>query len=329
MPSLPTFVAAGAASGSDLGITPGLPAGIQEFDVMFLFVETDDQAVATPSGWTSMFSGAQGGASRLQIFWKRVGTAAESAPSIADAGDHQLGIILAFRGCRTTGNPYDVVGASANGTTATATANAITTTVANTLVVFALCNAAATTLGSYTNANLANITERADVNTTAGNDGALGIATGEKATAGSTGTTTAVPSANPAWCCVQFALRNADEIVLVPPIAGGTVSAPLVQNLDIQLPHIGPTSSVFTPRIGTHARLSSEPVEVVLEPEPDVRLSTEVVEVVVYPNPHARLSSEPIEVVVEPADPAAVLTQMPVEVVRRQSNEHVEHIWWD
>lgn len=330
MPILPTHVANGAANSSTGAFTVAVPAGIQEYDVLFCFVETDDQAVATPTDWTSMFSGALAGGTRLQIFWRRVGIDAIPNPTISDGGDHQLAIIAAFRGCRTTGNPYDVIGSVASNSIATVTASTITTTIANTLVCMAISTTAGHTAAGYTNANLANIAELFDVNTTQGNDGALMLAKGEKATAGSVGATTAtLTGSGPGWAAVQFALANADEIIL--PHIGPTSVAypPTVQNQDIILPHIGPTSVVYPLKVGTHIRLSTDPIEVVLEPEPDFRLSTMPIEVVAYPNPHARLSSMPIEVVVVPDNPAVVVTQAAIEVARRQSNESVRIVWWD
>ncbi len=99
-----------------------------------------------------------------------------------------MGRIIAIRGAAASGNPWDVTAGGVEATSDTSgSIPGATTTVNNTLVVVAVAGSLPDASGTanfsaWTNANLTNLTERADNTATAGNGGALGIATGEKAT---------------------------------------------------------------------------------------------------------------------------------------------------
>src|SRR3990172_1611950 len=130
MTTIPTFHTNGATGCSSGGITPGLPSGWQINDIWLLCIETDNEPVTFPAGWPQIFSRAQGGSTQLQIAWRRA-TSSESAPTIADAGDHQAGVILGFRGCITSIDPFDVISAGANGVSDTPSAPSVTTATSN------------------------------------------------------------------------------------------------------------------------------------------------------------------------------------------------------
>lgn len=221
----PTFVSGGIKAEGIGNIIPGLPPGLQPDDIMLLFVETANQTVSTPAGWSVMADSPQGtgtgggvAATRLDVFWKRA-TPAEVAPTVTDPGDHAIGQILAFRGCINTGNPYDVTSGNTGASSTSVSIPGDTTTVANCLIVLAVSNITDTATpqtSGYTNADLANLTERTDINTTQGNGGGFAVITGEKASIGAYGTTTAT-------------LANASEqgrisIALKPPIPTWTAS---------------------------------------------------------------------------------------------------------
>src|SRR5262245_12496394 len=176
----PTFISAGAMAEGTGSITPGLPLFLQENDIMLLFVETANElvAVSTPAGWAIVADSPQGtgtagdvAATRLSVFWKRA-IFSETAPVLTDPGDHTIGQILAFRGCVTSGNPWDVTSGDTGASSTSVSIPGDTTTVANCLIVLAVANqtdSATPQTSGYTNSDLASLTERTDVNTTQGN----------------------------------------------------------------------------------------------------------------------------------------------------------------
>ena len=199
---MPTWVAAGTVSASTGAATPGIPTGTTTNDIMLLFAESNGQAISTPSGWAQIDTQTTTG-TRLSVFWKRA-TASESAPTVADPGDHVTARIHTIRGCVETGNPYNAFQGGVEATSDTSlSATGTTTTLVNCLVVVgATSSADITTSGTaawsgWTNASLSSLTERSDDRRTEGDGGCLGVATGGKATAGATGSTTATLSTSP------------------------------------------------------------------------------------------------------------------------------------
>jgi hypothetical protein len=212
---------------------------------MLLFVETANQTVSTPSGWgvvadSPQGTGAAGGATstRLGVFWKRA-IPAEVAPTITDPGDHAIGQILAFRGCINTGNPWDVTSGNTGASSTSVSIPGDTTTVANCLVVLAvliITDTATPQTSGYTNADLANLTERTDINTTQGNGGGFAVITGEKASIGAYGATTAtlanaseqgrisiaLKPAIPTWSASTGSINSSSGLWTAPSLAGQT-----------------------------------------------------------------------------------------------------------
>lgn len=198
--ALPTIVGSGAAAASTGAITPDLPAGVETNDLLLLFVETvgSESISVSDAGWTaapnSPINLNTGSNTRLSVFWKRAG-AAETAPTTTDSGDHQIGAIMAVRGCVTKGNPFLVTASGSTSAIATKTgANNLWPLINNVLVInaFAQGDDGQTTgqFSSFTNASLGSLTERIDAFTDLGNGGGLAVATGTKATPGLiTGTT--------------------------------------------------------------------------------------------------------------------------------------------
>jgi hypothetical protein len=258
--TVPTYVASGAQSINAGAITPALPAGIAVGDVLVMFVETANQATSIANGngatWTEI--GTQVGtgtagstsATRLSMWWTRYDGVITTGPTTNDSGDHQLGRIAAFRGCKSTGSPIDAVATfAAEAGPSTINIPAVVTTVDNTLVVAAVAddwdNASTTRYGSWTNANLASISERIDGGSTTQNGGGLGMATGTKASAGSTGAWTASANASIlANVCGAFALAPEPRPIFVSPsaniTAGGEATTALLT------PPSGKTSGDFT-----------------------------------------------------------------------------------
>lgn len=201
--ALPTYQAAGTGAGGAGDVVPTWPTH-QADDIGLLFVESANEVVTAPAGWAAVTSSPQGtgtaagvNATRLSVFWKRAASGAETNPTVTDAGDHTYAIILTFRGCDTAGNPWN----GTPGGDVDATSNTIvsipgsTTTVTDCLIVLAVAWMTDTTgaqISTYVNTDLANITERTDAGTAAGNGGGVTVITGEKATASAYGATTAV-----------------------------------------------------------------------------------------------------------------------------------------
>lgn len=101
-------------------------------------------------------------------------------------------------------------------------------------------------------------------------------------------------------------------IDLEPPFIASTTTvfdAYLSGDQDVPAPFISPTTTVFTPALlaDNTARISQEPVEVVLTPT----------------DAEARISQEPVEVVLAPTDADARISQVPVEVLLRNLRESV------
>lgn len=223
--AIPTFVATGGFAGGINAQTPTWPAHVTN-DIGILLVESANEAAAAPTGWAECPSSPQGTgtagtgtSTRLTAFWKRAASAAETDPTVADTGQHQMCLIATFRGCIETGSPFDVSAGNVEANDA-ATAVSIpgaTTTVADCLVVLLLAGGAdvsgSAQLSNWANADLANVLERDERWSTAGNGGGVAVATGEKAAAGAYGATTALLATG----CVQGRI----SLALMPPPPAG------------------------------------------------------------------------------------------------------------
>jgi hypothetical protein len=104
--------------------------------------------------------------------------------------------MIAIRGAITSGDPFDVTAGDTEAVSDTSgSIPGDVTTVNNTMVVVATTTSfdpaqnGSAEFDGWSNGDLANLTERIDVIRFAGNGGGFGVATGEKASAGSYGTT--------------------------------------------------------------------------------------------------------------------------------------------
>ena len=228
------FVAAGTWTAGTTSIAPPLPAGMAAGHLMLLAVHTPNQAVTTPSGWTQVTSspvstgtaGAAGG-TRLTMYY-RWWQSGDGAPTVAvTGGTSTQARIFGFSGVDST-TPFDATPVSNIVTPAntTLTFSSITTTTANAMIVCMAARdvdaASTAALSSWTNTNLTSLTERQDQTVTTGPGGGLGGATGFKATAGATGSTTATQTSSIA-CCLTIALRNKTDVTLA--LTGSQVAA--------------------------------------------------------------------------------------------------------
>lgn len=209
--ALPTFVGVGTFGNGTGSIAPGLPAGWAVGDDLYLFVESGDQVASPPNTtWTHLGHVAVTAQTRLTVFTKRAVTG-EVAPTVADTGDHTLAFVVATR--NGYGLPHVKVFSSGSitGTNQVQTITGGTTTENDCLILIVTTHGNDVATASYsalTNANLANLTERADSSSQQGNGGGIGIFTGELATAGAIGNTTVTNAqTDPHWAAVVLAIR--------------------------------------------------------------------------------------------------------------------------
>lgn len=238
--ALPTWQAAGAfASTTTVGatISPAWPAH-QADDVGLLIVNhrpgppvfTDFAGFELiPNCTIQVGRERDSDSQQLSVYWKRATGAAEGSPVIkmptyhdgtTVAGCHIRAVIVTIRGCGTTGFPWDIL---VSGIKDTATGTNVdipggTTTEADCLIVGIVAeshNVNGAIYSGWTNAGLANVTERVDSGTSSG-ETALGVVTGEKATAGAFGATTATGSAS-SRCYLTLAMSPTGHNVDATP----------------------------------------------------------------------------------------------------------------
>lgn len=185
--TLPTINSVGSAFSSTAAPTATLPGTVAQDDILVLVLQSSQQSIATPAGYAQLGpqngigAAAAAGSTRLGIFWKRAGSS-ESAPTIADSGDHTYGVMFAVRGCPTTGDPFRMLGQAWKFTASTTgTSDAGTTRTPNSLIVSIFAHAvdSASAQGSSpTNASLGSVTEVFDGATTDGTGGGIYIMSG-------------------------------------------------------------------------------------------------------------------------------------------------------
>lgn len=198
--AMPTVYAVGTAASGTGAITPGIPAGTTINDVLVLFIESENQAVGAVAGYAEVLgspvSVATGTLTRLTVRWHRAASDESGTVTVGDPGDHAIARIVGVRGVITQANPWNVTAAATELVSDTsASCPTVTTTVDNCLVLAAVATgtdvASTAHASAWTNANLASVTERCDDWTTSGLGGGFAVASGEKATAGAVGATTA------------------------------------------------------------------------------------------------------------------------------------------
>jgi hypothetical protein len=184
-------------------------------DLILIFLESANQAFTPVSGYAAVPSSPQGtgtaggaGAVRLTIFYK-FSDGTETTYVTGDSGNHNTVASFIIEGVDRE-NPFN---ANAGNTAAASTAltcPAVTTTRPECLIINAVATDrdinSSNNFTGETNANLANLTERIDNSTNQQQGGGLYILTGEKGTAGSTGTTTATQAASEETARITLAL---------------------------------------------------------------------------------------------------------------------------
>lgn len=220
-----TFVAAGSFAAAAVAITPGLPAGIANDDILIGVGECNGNQVLTPpTGWAHVTGSPVNvdTTTRLTVMWKRV-VGGETALSWGDSGDHNIGQIVAFRGVKATGNPWNATPTTATEATLDTSAAwpTVTTTAADCMIVLCIATGrdatSAVNVGAVTNANLTTITERLDAWNSVGAGGGIGVVTGFKVAAGAVGASTATMGSTDAKALMTLPLEPAPAAA-VPPV---------------------------------------------------------------------------------------------------------------
>lgn len=182
-------------------------------DVALLFVESqaNETGLSSANGFVQVGSDVVGAVTDLQVYWCRATSTSMASPIKTADSDHQYGVILTFRGCAPTGDPFTTSASSVKDAASTTTlAPSVTTNQENQLIVTAITktlDATAAFASAQTNANLRGIYEKFDAGTTSGNGGGISVALGLKQTAGSTGTTDITVSST-ASAMMTIALRG-------------------------------------------------------------------------------------------------------------------------
>ena len=205
-----TFVAIGTSASVATGAScaPGTPAGIANNDILVLCVTSPGGATITcDNGFTEKVAGGDTVNGTMKVFYKRT-TGTEGTTTVSRSGGNGLGCqMAAYRGCKTSGDPFNIAGTvQLNTATQPISTTSITTTVANCMALHVVSNVNDILHSSWTGTQT---TERIDfVDAVTTPDEAIAMAEGIKASAGATGaagTTAASPTA--AGTSVQLALE--------------------------------------------------------------------------------------------------------------------------
>lgn len=197
----PYYRAIGTITGGTGSITPNIPASTIVGDIMLLFTETNGETVTAPAGWTAVTNSpvssvAGSFPTRLSVFWKRFASG-DTDPTVADPGDHVVGIIMTVGGALRTGTPFDITLGTTDVNTGSVVIAGPTTTANLDLIVIATSrgnDSSSAQFSAQANANLITITERLDTGTATGDGGGLTVSTGIKEFAGAVGNTTMTDS---------------------------------------------------------------------------------------------------------------------------------------
>jgi len=218
---LPEVRGVGAISSGTATFSPEVPTGTETNDLLLMFIEsggattgTEANTVPTVEGpWTEVLSEKKGN-TRLTVF-RCITPSASPTRKVSDTGDHQMARIVGIKkGTFNETTPVNISAVSTQASTKSVKCPKITTTVANCLVFAAASGnlpdaAGEAQFSAQANSSLTSVTERIDNTVTAGDGGALMVASGLKATAGEVEETTAT--------AVTEAERAVATLAIAPP----------------------------------------------------------------------------------------------------------------
>jgi hypothetical protein len=206
-----------ASSAQDLG--PVYVPVHQAGDVHVLILSAlGNTAYATPAGWTALPSSPQHNAgnslnARLQVWWRRAVDSNTPQPTITDlAGDDsKIACILNIRGCRPTGNPFDVDAGTTAVTSTAVSFPGLTTSVNNCLVLNIAAIRVDTSLSQFATwtpgTGLTSFDEALDFETTSGAGFGIGVGAGVMVTAGAVGATASTLNTTSDQALITVAFR--------------------------------------------------------------------------------------------------------------------------
>lgn len=239
----PTFHAAGTGSGSINAATPTMPTFTAGDFLLLVHESSSTQGISAPTGWTEMSgspvddgSGASAGNPRLQVF-TRIAVGGDTAPTLADSGNHNIAQIFSFSG-NDTSSPLSGTPVSGTATASTSVSQAgVTTADADCLVVYVLGHAIdsnTATLSSQADASLTSVTEGGDFSNNSNQGGGFAVTSGVLATAGASGTMTGTLSASSKQCKLTFAIKpvpsgtaytDSGTLTVTPALSGSDLYA--------------------------------------------------------------------------------------------------------
>lgn len=242
----PVFQAAGTVqSSSGQTQTVAWPTHLTN-DIGLFILETSGSSstLTPPAGWTALPGSPvvdvnTTAGSSLQVWWKRAASSAEASIATGAPGDHLVARIVTYRGCATTGNPWDVITTGIKtATSTTATIPSVTTTVADTKIVMIVGrpndSSSTASFGVPVNANLTSLGKVFEVGNALGNGGGFTVCEGIKITAGSTGTTSLFKTVSTTDTYLVLALK-ADPPELITTVGefalSGTTTGLLKSNI--------------------------------------------------------------------------------------------------
>lgn len=181
---------AGASTGAD--VTPVLAAH-QADDILIalVLVRDIDDTITWPSGWAQVSTTDRSTVSRAFVGWKRATSGAETNPLIdkSTATGDTYCVVYNFRGCITTGSPFDVAWSTNTGTVQNGTTTGITTSASEHHVILLMTEEDnVVTALTATATDPSSLTSRNLQSSATGADGTLSCHSADRATAGATGT---------------------------------------------------------------------------------------------------------------------------------------------
>ena len=243
----PVFQAVGAQQNSATASQNVSWPTHQTNDIGLMVIETSGggTTLTPPTGWaaipgTPVVDVATAAGSKLHVWWKRAASSAEAAVATGfGTSDHVVSRIYTFRGCITTGNPWDVTTTGTKTTTSTtATVPAVTTTVDESLVVMIVGrpddSTSTTHFGVPVNATLTGLAEAGEAGTNNGDGGGFVVSYGTDATPGSTGTSTLTKTASTTDTYVVLALRQPPRTLTLTTETGRFIAAKRSSRLSTQ-----------------------------------------------------------------------------------------------
>ena len=192
----PVFVAASAIGSSTAGsFSIVLPTHAANDILWVISWYRASATVLTPTNWTEAATALRG-TTRYYLHWIRAADANTADPLFDYTGaDDGFGLCVVYRGCITTGNPYDVLGAFTSGTVQSAVLTGITALTVDSLIVASIGGEDNTaTDGPTTGTDPATYVEHY-VEAATGTDGCVQIAEQAQTTTGATGNVTVAWSA--------------------------------------------------------------------------------------------------------------------------------------